>query len=136
MISAPNYYSPDKNMDKCLERRNLALKTMLEQEKITQAEYMQAVDEKIDLKKTGIKNDENNPTQVEIEVGENETVLNINIWPSFIDDFTVTLVSPNNRRTQEISKDSGLVKNIISNTRINGFFYPIEPYSLNRRISI
>ena len=83
-----------------------------------------------------IKNNENNPTQVEIEVGENETIININIWPSFIDDFTVTLVSPNNRRTQPISKDSGQIKNIISDTKINGFFYPIEPYSLTRRISI
>ena len=87
-------------------------------------------------KRINIKNNESSPTKVEIEVGENETIININIWPSFIDDFTVTLVSPNNRRTQPISKDSGQVKNIISNTRINGFFYPIEPYSLIRRITI
>ena len=87
-------------------------------------------------KRINIKNDENSSTTVEVEVGQNESIININIWPSFIDDFTVTLISPSNRRTQSISKDSGQVKNIISNTRINGFFYPIEPYSLTRRISI
>ena len=87
-------------------------------------------------KRINIKNDENQDTYVEIEVGPNEKIININIWPLFIDDFNVYLVSPTNRRTQPISQDSGLVKNIIANTRINGVFYPIPPYSLIRRVSI
>ena len=87
-------------------------------------------------KRINIKNDENKDTLVEMEVGENEKILNINIWPSFIDDFNLYLVSPTGKSTQPISQDSGLIKNIIGNTRINGVFYPIDPYSLSRRVTI
>ena len=87
-------------------------------------------------KRINIKNDENKDTLVEIEVGQNEKILNINIWPSFVDDFNLYLVSPTGKSTQPISQDSGLIKNIIGNTRINGVFYPIAPYSLSRRITI
>lgn len=87
-------------------------------------------------KRINIKNDENNDTLVEMEVGQNEKILNINIWPSFVDDFNLYLVSPTGKSTQPISQDSGLIKNIIGNTRINGVFYPIAPYSLSRRITI
>ena len=87
-------------------------------------------------KRINIKNDENEDTLVEIEVGQNEKIININIWPSFVDDFNIYLVSPTGKSTQPISQDSGLVKNIIGNTRINGVFYPIAPYSLSRRITI
>lgn len=87
-------------------------------------------------KRINIKNDENKDTLVEMEVGQNEKILNINIWPSFVDDFNLYLVSPTGKSTQPISQDSGLIKNIIGNTRINGLFYPIDPYSLSRRITI
>ena len=87
-------------------------------------------------KRINIKNDENNDTLVEMEVGQNEKILNINIWPSFVDNFNLYLVSPTGKSTQPISQDSGLIKNIIGNTRIHGFFYPIAPYSLSRRITI
>lgn len=87
-------------------------------------------------KRINIKNDENNDTLVEMEVGQNEKILNINIWPSFVDNFNLYLVSPTGKSTQPISQDSGLIKNIIGNTRINGVFYPIAPYSLSRRITI
>ena len=59
MISAPNAYSPDKNMAKCIERRNLALKVMLDNGKILQQEYQNATNEQIDVAKIGIKNDNN-----------------------------------------------------------------------------
>ncbi len=87
-------------------------------------------------KRINIKNDENNDTLVEMEVGQNEKILNINIWPSFVDNFNLYLVSPTGKSTQPISQDSGLIKKIIGNTRINGVFYPIAPYSLSRRITI
>ena len=87
-------------------------------------------------KRININNDENRDTLVEMEVGPNEKILNINIWPSFVDDFNIYLISPTGKSTQPISQDSGLIKNIIGNTRINGIFYPIAPYSLSRRITI
>ena len=68
-------------------------------------------------KRINIKNDENEDTLVEIEVGQNEKIININIWPSFVDDFNIYLVSPTGKSTQPISQDSGLIKNIIGNTR-------------------
>jgi subtilisin family serine protease len=84
----------------------------------------------INIKDVGIN------TEVEFVVGENEKLLNINIWPNFTDDFSVYLVSPSNVKTQSISLTSGEVRNTIGSTIINGYFYPIAPYSLTRRVTI
>nr|WP_306811766.1 S8 family serine peptidase [Paraclostridium bifermentans] len=75
-------------------------------------------------------------TEVEFVVGENEKILNINIWPEFIDDFSVYIVNPSNIKSQEISLTSGEIKNVLGGTRVKGYFYPITPYSLSRRISV
>ncbi|MDB8798415.1 bifunctional germination protease/germinant receptor pseudoprotease CspBA [Romboutsia sp. 1001216sp1] len=74
--------------------------------------------------------------EVEFVVGDSEKILNINIWPDFIDNFSVRLVSPSNAKTQEISLTSGEIRNIIGATRIKGYFYPIAPYSLIRRVTL
>lgn len=74
--------------------------------------------------------------EVEFIVGASERVLNVNIWPEFVDEFSVYLVSPSNSRTQEISLTSGEIRNVIGSTRIKGYFYPIAPYSLVRRVTI
>lgn len=47
MIKAPNNYAPDKNADKCLSRRNMVLKLMLEQSIIDYDTYEQAVNSEI-----------------------------------------------------------------------------------------
>lgn len=73
--------------------------------------------------------------EVEFVVGENEKILNINIWPNFADDFNVFLVNPSNQQTQYISLTSGEVRNSIGSTRIKGYFYPVAPYSLSRRVT-
>ena len=73
--------------------------------------------------------------EVEFEIGENETIININIWPNFADNFDVYLVNPSNQRTQEISLTSDVVRNSIGGTNIKGYFYPVPPYSLQRRVS-
>lgn len=78
---------------------------------------------------------ENQIEEVELTIGSNETVININIWPSFADDFMVYLVNPSNQQTQSISLTSGEVRNSIGTTRIKGYFYPIAPYSLQRRVT-
>ncbi|MEG1311865.1 MAG: bifunctional germination protease/germinant receptor pseudoprotease CspBA [Romboutsia sp.] len=79
---------------------------------------------------------DNQVQEVEFVVGGSERILNINIWPDFIDDFSVYLISPSNQKSQEISLNSGEVKNIIGSTKIKGYFYPIAPYSLTRRVTI
>ena len=73
--------------------------------------------------------------EVEFEIGDNETIININIWPNFADNFNVYLVNPSNQKTQEISLTSDVVRNSIGGTNIKGYFYPIPPYSLQRRVS-
>ncbi|MGL5346196.1 MAG: bifunctional germination protease/germinant receptor pseudoprotease CspBA [Peptostreptococcaceae bacterium] len=73
--------------------------------------------------------------EVEFVVGENERVLNLNIWPSFADDFKVYLISPSNEKTQPLSLTSSQINNNISLTKITGVFYPIAPYSLTRRVT-
>lgn len=77
----------------------------------------------------------NQTEEVELTIGENETIININIWPNFADDFNVYLVNPSNQRTQSISLTSGEIRNSIGSTRIKGYFYPIAPYSLERRVT-
>lgn len=42
MIKAPNTYAPDKNADKCISRRNSVLKTMLDQNAISNTQYEEA----------------------------------------------------------------------------------------------
>ena len=78
---------------------------------------------------------ENEIEEVEFTIGENERVININIWPNFADNFNVYLVNPSNQRTQPISLTSGEIRNSIGTTRIKGYFYPIAPYSLQRRVT-
>ncbi|WP_455540146.1 bifunctional germination protease/germinant receptor pseudoprotease CspBA [Terrisporobacter sp.] len=73
--------------------------------------------------------------EVEFVIGEGERIININIWPNFADDFSVYLVNPSNQRTQSISLTSGEIRNSIGVTRIKGYFYPVAPYSLQRRIT-
>ena len=48
IIKAPSNFSPYKNHEKCLERRNLVLKKMLENEYINNTEYENAVSSKIE----------------------------------------------------------------------------------------
>lgn len=80
---------------------------------------------------------QNNTTEeVEFIVGEGERILNINIWPDFVDDFSVHLVSPSNTQTQSISLTSGEIRNTLGETRVTGYFYPIAPYSLTRRVTL
>ncbi|HHY0136410.1 TPA: bifunctional germination protease/germinant receptor pseudoprotease CspBA [Clostridioides difficile] len=80
---------------------------------------------------------QNNITEeVEFIVGEGERILNINIWPDFVDDFRVHLVNPSNNQTQAISLTSGEIRNTLGETRITGYFYPIAPYSLTRRVTL
>ncbi|HSQ87504.1 bifunctional germination protease/germinant receptor pseudoprotease CspBA, partial [Romboutsia sp.] len=86
-------------------------------------------------KRINIK-DTDEKVEVEFVVGENEKLLNLNIWPDFVDNFSVYLVNPSNVQTQPISLTSGEIKNIIGSTRIKGYFYPIAPYSLIRRVTI
>ncbi|RDY24571.1 peptidase S8 [Romboutsia maritimum] len=85
-------------------------------------------------KRIQLENDK--ATEVEFIVGENEKILNINIWPEFIDNFSVHLVNPSNQQTQNISLDSGQINNTLGETRVTGYFYTIAPYSLSRRITI
>ena len=73
--------------------------------------------------------------EVEFVIGEDETILNINIWADFSDNFSVYLVNPSNQKTQSISLISGEIRNSIGSTRIKGYFYPIAPYSLLRRLT-
>lgn len=47
MVKAPNTYAPDKNLDKCRERRNTVLKLMTEQNIITQEECATAQNSEI-----------------------------------------------------------------------------------------
>lgn len=49
IIKAPSNYAPNVNIEKCNERKNLVLNSMLEQSLITNKEYSQAKNEKIAL---------------------------------------------------------------------------------------
>ena len=55
LLSAPNVYAPDKNLDKCLARRNLVLNLLVDNGKITKERAEKAKQEQIDLEKVGLK---------------------------------------------------------------------------------
>lgn len=76
-----------------------------------------------------------NKFQAEFVVGDSESILNINVWPNFIDDIGVYLITPQNVKTEILSLSNKDISRKIRNTDISGVFYDIEPYSLQRRIS-
>jgi len=49
IINNPAIYDPYKNMDKCIERRNIVLRKMLEQGYINEQQYQEAISEKLNL---------------------------------------------------------------------------------------
>ena len=51
IIPGPNRYSPAVSYDKAVERRDLALKIMLDDEKISREEYNAAIAEKLEIKR-------------------------------------------------------------------------------------
>ncbi|MGL5718793.1 MAG: S8 family serine peptidase, partial [Paraclostridium sp.] len=71
----------------------------------------------------------------EFVVGENEKILNLNIWPSYTDTFTVYLKDPSNKKTQSLSRESPNIDNKLSSTRVLGVYFPVPPYSLSSRIT-
>lgn len=79
---------------------------------------------------------QNGEVEVEFVVGDGERILNLNIWPNFADDLSIKLITPSNKQSQEISLTSGRINSTIGSTRISGYFYPIAPYSLQRRVTI
>ncbi|WMT79860.1 bifunctional germination protease/germinant receptor pseudoprotease CspBA [Terrisporobacter mayombei] len=79
---------------------------------------------------------ENSDQDVEVVIGENEMIININIWPNFIDEFSIIVTNPSNQSSQALSLDNPNINNTLGNTRVTGVFYPIEPYSLARRVTI
>lgn len=59
MIKAPNVYAPDKNAEKCKSRRDVVLKTMLEQKIIDSDVYSVAVNEPIEYCPQTTRNERN-----------------------------------------------------------------------------
>lgn len=78
----------------------------------------------------------NQNQQVEFVVGENEKILNLNIWPNFADDIAISITTPTNNTTPELSLNSRLLRTTLNRTNITGVFYPIPPYTLLRRVTI
>ncbi|WP_315168752.1 S8 family peptidase [Metaclostridioides mangenotii] len=85
---------------------------------------------------TRINLSDNLTQEVEFVIGENEPILNINIWPHFVDTFRVGLITPANTRTNFMSIEARELNVRLLNTTIQGYFYPIAPYSTTRRVSI
>ena len=80
--------------------------------------------------------DEDVEETVEFVVGQGEIVLNINIWPNFADKFAITVINPSNEKTQSLSSENNRISNKLRGTNVTGYFYEIQPYSIQRRITI
>ena len=52
LLTSPNNFSPFKHPDKCIKRRNTVLKAMRDCKFITQSQYLSAVDESLNARKT------------------------------------------------------------------------------------
>jgi penicillin-binding protein 1A len=55
MIQRPNYYEPRKHPDRAIERRNIVLKNMYKQDKITESEYEAAIKTSINPEQTALR---------------------------------------------------------------------------------
>ncbi len=76
IIKSPLKYSPIHNNKNCLDRRNLVLKEMLKDEKITTFQYNEAIQEELKL---NIKNEENSIDNLYIKACLNEATHLLNI---------------------------------------------------------
>ncbi len=74
--------------------------------------------------------------EVEFVIGDNEKIININIWPSYVDTFNVYIKDPANRKSQVLSDDIRRINNRLGSTTVDGFYFPVAPYSLSSRITI
>lgn len=79
---------------------------------------------------------ENSAEEVEVVIGESEMIININIWPNFVDEFSLTVINPSNQSSQALSLENPNINNTLGQTRVTGVFYRIEPYALVRRVTI
>lgn len=57
IIRSPNRYNPYKNLEKVTERRNQVLESMLESKEISQQEYTEAHDSKVELRQVSNRKD-------------------------------------------------------------------------------
>lgn len=71
MIKSPKSYSPIMNYDNAIKRRNIVLKEMLKDKKITENEFNQAIDEEITITELSLKNTKNFYEEATIAEAEN-----------------------------------------------------------------
>ena len=67
-------------------------------------------------KRIKLKNGETK--EIEFVVGSNEKLLNLNIWPNYVDEFSVFLKNLSSIKTQELSKQNPNISNKIEKTSI------------------
>lgn len=80
-IKSPNTYSPINNYDKAISRKNLVLKEMLEDKKITDEEYQNAKNEVINISKNNSFNTLNNvDLYTQFVLNEASEILNTNTY--------------------------------------------------------
>ena len=73
--------------------------------------------------------------KVEVLIDEGETIVYINIWQNFEDDFAIYLVNPLNQRSQRLSQTFSKFKNLIGNTKISGYLLSTSQDSIQRKIT-
>lgn len=111
IISAPSEYNPIKNMDKAIENKNLVLKAMLDEQYISEEEYINAQNEDIIL----FDNDNNLATNNYLKLAKKEAfdILNKNDFSNYnkIDIFVNIDLDLQKNIENELKNDVYNIKN-------------------------
>ena len=114
IIKAPSKYSPYKNYNLCLDRRNLVLKEMLKDNRISKEDYDEAISLSIELNisKEEVKNNKNTNLYEKLALEEAKNLLNLdyNELQKF-KIYTYKNTQENNELQKLINDDSYYQKN-------------------------
>lgn len=65
--------------------------------------------------------------EIKLAIGNNERLININMYINLEDEFDIYMISPSKLKTNIISSKSKIIKNIINNTKIKAYTNKINP---------
>ncbi len=74
--------------------------------------------------------------EIEFIVSDFETVMNLQLWKNYADEFRITIVHPNGRRIDVIQRESGAYRYQLGNVTLLVYYGTPSPYQIQQEIFI
>ena len=76
------------------------------------------------------------PEKIEFIIDDFETVMNLQLWKNYADDYKVTIVHPNGKQIELVSKESGAYRYQLGNVTLLVYYGAPAPYQIQQEIFI